>query len=360
MTTPSGTTLAGRTTLRVGGPAADWVVVDDEEALTGQVIRCDAAGIPVLLLGGGSNLLVGDDGFPGTVIDIATTGVAVAESGDGRVRLTLAAGEVWDDVVARTVAQGWSGIEALSGIPGRVGATPIQNVGAYGQDVSQVIESVRVLDRLSGTVIDLVATDCGFGYRSSVFKAQPHRWVVLGITIVLQANGVGAVRYPELARELGVAVEATAPVGAVRAAVLALRSRKGMVLAADDPDTWSAGSFFTNPVLGPAEAAALPSACPRFPSDHGTKVSAAWLIEHAGMGPGFALAPDAPAAISGRHALALTNRGTATASDILALAREVRRRVEATFGVELTPEPTLVGCSLDVVPGDGLPGVPAP
>lgn len=347
MTPPPGRSLAPRTTLRVGGPADDWVVVRDDDALVAEVLRCDAEGQPVLLLGGGSNLLVGDAGFRGTVIDIATTGSIVEELDDDRVRLTLAAGEGWDDIVSRTVARGWSGIEALSGIPGRVGATPIQNVGAYGQDVSQVIESVRVLDRAVGSVLDLSASECAFGYRSSIFKAQPDRRVVLAVTMVLGASGQGVVRYPELARELGVAPEASAPVAAIRGAVLALRARKGMVLMADDHDTWSAGSFFTNPVLSAGEAANLPSECPRFPAEQGTKVSAAWLIEHAGMGPGFALAPDARAGISHRHALALTNRGAATASDILDLACEVRRRVRDEFGVVLMPEPTLVGCSLD-------------
>ncbi len=321
--------------------------MEDDDALVAEVLRCDAAGVPALLLGGGSNLLVADAGFPGTVIDVSTTGANVDELADGRVRVTLAAGEGWDDIVSRAVAHGWSGIEALSGIPGRVGATPIQNVGAYGQDVSQVIESVRVLDRVSGAVIDMPASDCAFGYRSSIFKVEPDRWVVLGITIVLHASGEGIVRYPELARELGIAPETSAPVAAVRGAVLALRARKGMVLVADDPDTWSAGSFFTNPILDAEAAMSLPAECPRFPSDQGIKVSAAWLIEHADMGPGFALHPEAQAAISHRHALALTNRGSATAADILDLAREVRRRVHEQFGVVLTPEPTLVGCSLD-------------
>ncbi len=338
-------TLAERTTLRVGGPADDWVVARTGAELVDAVLSAEAAGTRVLLLGGGSNLLVADTGFAGTVVEVASRGIEVDVVGDV-VHLAVAAGEPWDDVVAHAVAQGWSGIEALSGIPGRVGATPIQNVGAYGQDVSQTVASVRVLDRTDGEVRTLDGADCGFGYRMSRFKADPGRWAVLSVTLRLSASGHGVVRYSELASALGVAVGEKAPVGQIRSSVLALRSRKGMVLDEADPDTWSAGSFFTNPVVDDVVALRIPEACPRYPSAFGTKLSAAWLIEHAGIGRGFALSAAAPAAISGKHTLALTNRGGATAADIVDLARVVRAAVRARFAVELDVEPTLVGVRL--------------
>ena len=334
-------TLAERTTLRVGGPADDWVVARSEAEIVDAVRSADVAGTAVLLLGGGSNLLVADAGFPGTVVEIDSRGMRVND--DEGVELTVAAGESWDAVVAHAVASGWSGIEALSGIPGRVGATPIQNVGAYGQDVSQTLASVRVLDRSDGGIRTLEGPDCGFGYRMSRFKADAGRWVVLSLTLRLDASGVGVVRYAELARELGVEVAEQAPVEDIRSGVLALRARKGMVLDDTDPDTWSAGSFFTNPVVDDAAAERVPEGCPRYPSAFGTKLSAAWLIENAGIGKGFALSPMSPAAISGKHTLALTNRGGATAADLLDLARAVRAAVQARFSVDLDIEPTLVG-----------------
>lgn len=342
---PNLPTLAERTTLRVGGPASDWVVATTEDELVAAVRRCDADGVPVLLLGGGSNLLVADSGFAGTVIEIATAGVAAEPDGD-LVRVTLAAGEPWDDIVSRAVSRGWSGIEALSGIPGRAGATPVQNVGAYGQDVSQVVTAVRALDRASGQVVELDRDGCGFGYRASAFKREAGRWVVLAVTMQLRTDGRGAVRYAELAQALGVPVGADADVGAIRGAVLALRARKGMVLSADDPDTWSAGSFFTNPVVTDATAAAIPADCPRYPADGGVKLSAAWLIENAGIAKGFAVSPGSRAAISGKHTLALSNRGGASAADVVDLARTVRDRVQSRFGIELAAEPVLVGLTL--------------
>ena len=337
-------TLAECTTLRVGGPARDWIVAETEDDLVDAVRRLDAAGEPVLLLGGGSNLVVSDGGFPGTVIEIATRG-ADAESVEGGVRLALAAGEPWDDIVSRAVAHGWAGIEALSGIPGLVGATPVQNVGAYGQDVAQVITAVRALDRSTGEVIELSGAECDFGYRTSRFKRDTDRWVVLSVTMALGDGGRGRIGYAELAASLGVPVGADAEISAIRGAVLALRARKGMVLVADDHDTWSAGSFFTNPVVTPDVAAGLPDDCPRYPAEAGVKVSAAWLIEQAGVGRGFAL-PGSHAAVSGRHTLALTNRGGATAAEIIDLARAVRAAVQECFAIELTPEPMLVGLSL--------------
>ena len=340
-TTP---TLSERTTLRVGGAARDWIVADNADDLADAVRALDAAGEPVLLLGGGSNLVVSDSGFAGTVVEIATRG-ADAQVVDDRVLLTLAAGEPWDDIVSRAVVHGWAGIEALSGIPGLVGATPVQNVGAYGQDVGQVVTAVRALDRSSGEVSDMSGADCGFGYRTSLFKREPDRWVVLSVTISLAAGGRGTVGYAELAASLGVPVGGEADISAIRGAVLALRARKGMVLAEHDHDTWSAGSFFTNPVVDAAVAEALPHDCPRYPSDRGVKVSAAWLIEQSGVGRGFAL-PGSRAAISGKHTLALTNRGGATTAEIADLARAVQQRVQEAFRIELSPEPRLVGFSV--------------
>lgn len=337
--------LAEHTTLRVGGPADDWWVAESEDALIAMVGRCDAEGRPVLLLGGGSNLLVADSGFPGTVIEVATTGVDARETDAGTVLLRLAAGEAWDDIVSRAVARGWSGIEALSGIPGRVGATPVQNVGAYGQDIAQVVRSVRAFDRRTSEVVDLAVDDCGFGYRTSRFKRDPDRWVILAVTVELRADGRSPVTYADLASALGVAEGEQVDVASVRGAVLALRARKGMVLQEDDHDTWSAGSFFTNPVISASQATTLPSECPRYPSADGVKVSAAWLIERSGVPRGYSL-PGSHAAISGRHTLALTNRGGATAQEIVDLATDVRDRVREAFGIRLTVEPVLVGVDL--------------
>ena len=337
-------TLAERTTLRVGGPADDWVVAGTEATLVEGVRAADRDSIPVLLLGGGSNLLVSDQGFAGVVVQIDTRGIEVRRTA-GSVEIAVAAGEPWDDVVSRAVEQGWSGIEALSGIPGRTGATPIQNVGAYGQDVSQVVTSVRALDRRDRSVVDLAPEACGFGYRSSTFKREPDRWVILSVGLRLGLGGLGAVRYHELARVLDVPVGGMAPVDEIRRAVLALRSGKGMVLDWSDHDTWSAGSFFTNPVVSADVAATVPAACPRYPSDEGVKLSAAWLIENAGFGKGFALSPSGPAAISGKHTLALVNRGGASAEELLALARHIRARVEERFGITLQAEVRTVGCT---------------
>jgi UDP-N-acetylmuramate dehydrogenase len=337
--------LAAHTTLRVGGPARDLVEVTSTHELVEVVRALDAAGEPVLVLGGGSNLLVGDAGFDGTVVLVATRGVSQDVASCSGAVVTVAAGEPWDPFVALTVDQGWTGMEALSGIPGSIGASPIQNVGAYGAEVGQHITTVRTLDRSTGRVRTLFAVECGFGYRTSVFKTQPGRYVVLDVTFQLHLGSLSApVRYAELARVLGVEVGTRVPAREVREAVLALRASKGMVLDDADPDTWSAGSFFTNPLLDEAAAAALPEGAPRFPQPDGrTKTSAAWLIEHAGFGRGWG---DGAARLSTKHTLALTNRGSASAGDVLALARQVRSGVEQTFGVVLEPEPVLVGCAL--------------
>jgi UDP-N-acetylmuramate dehydrogenase len=362
--------LAEHTTFRVGGPASRMISVSSERELTSVLGELDATGEPVLVLGGGSNLLIGDDGFPGTVVKIDIRGIDSDLAACSGAVITVAAGEPWDDLVGHTVAQGWCGLEALSGIPGLTGATPIQNVGAYGAEVSEVVSQVRTLDRQTGHPRTFFPVECGFGYRTSRFKhpvggdemrAEPveaqrsgpstgsghneGRYVVLSVTFQLRLGSLSApVRYPELARALGIAVGERAPTAEVRAAVLALRRSKGMVLAEDDYDTWSAGSFFTNPVLPAEQAAELPTAAPRFPQPDGrVKTSAAWLIEAAGFGKGYGTGP---ARLSDKHTLALTNRGHARAADVLTLAREVRNGVRARFGITLVPEPILVGCEL--------------
>jgi UDP-N-acetylmuramate dehydrogenase len=360
--------LAGYTTLRLGGPARHFAEAADDTELIAQVWAADERGEPLLVLGGGSNLVVADEGFPGVVVHVATRGVRHEADGDG-VLLTVAAGEDWDTVVAGTVADGLAGLECLSGIPGLAGATPIQNVGAYGQEVAQTVVAVRGYDRERGEVVDLAAADCGFGYRTSAFKrpggragagsGATGRFVMLGVTFRLERSALSApVRYAELARALGVAEGDRAPLGEVRSAVLALRRGKGMVLDHTDPDTRSAGSFFTNPVLDPAAFADLERTVaatlgpgiriPTFPSgpDH-VKVPAAWLIERSGFTKGYpGGAGEGEARISSKHTLALINPASATTASLLALAREITDGVRKSFGVDLTPEPVLVGADL--------------
>ena len=340
--------LADMTTLRVGGPADRVVHAATDIELIEAVTAADAVGEPLLLVGGGSNLLVADAGFRGTVLRIGTRGVLVEPSAPGRVRVRVSAGEPWEAFVATAVESGWSGVEALSGIPGSTGATPIQNVGAYGAEVARVIDSLEVLDRRTGAVGRMAPRDAEFGYRSSALKRTPGQWVVLAVTLDLAMDPMGApVGYAELAALLGVEIGDRAPMTAVREAVLELRRGKGMVLDDSDRDTWSAGSFFTNPILSPAEAEALPDTAPRFAQPDGSvKTSAAWLISHAGFPRGYALHPGAPAALSTKHSLALTNRGGATAEDLLEIARAVRAGVAERFGIVLENEPVLVGCTL--------------
>ena len=335
--------LSGLTTLRLGGPARELVRATTEDELLAAVRRADEAGTPVLLVAGGSNLVVADHGFDGTVVHVATRGVTAAGDLCGGAMVTVAAGEPWDPFVERAVGEGWVGVEALSGIPGSVGATPVQNVGAYGQEVADTVASVRCWDRVDRVQRTFAAADCGFGYRTSRFKQDPDRHVVLDVTFQLRLGDLSApVRYAELARTLGVEVGARAPLAAVREAVLGLRRGKGMVLADGDHDTWSAGSFFTNPFLEPGTS--LPDGAPRWEQPDGTvKTSAAWLIEHAGFTKGYG---NDRVSLSTKHTLALTNRGSARTEDLLALAGEVRRGVHDAFGVWLVNEPTLVGCSL--------------
>ena len=317
--------LAPLTTLRLGGPAERFVEARTDDEVV------EAAPGATLIIAGGSNVVIADEGVPGTVARIVTRGVE--RSG---ARLTVAAGEEWDPLVAMCVAEGLQGFECLSGIPGSVGATPIQNVGAYGQEVSETVESVRVFDRETGRVEDMPAASCGFVYRGSIFKYHDRR-VVLSVTFRMREAGVsGPLRYAELARELDVPVGGSAPLADVREAVLSLRRGKGMVIDPADPDSVSAGSFFTNPILDspPDGAPAWPEADGRF------KVSAAWLIEQAGFQKGYG---NGRAGISTKHTLALVNRGGATTAELMSLAHEIAAGVQARFGVALHPEPVLVG-----------------
>lgn len=333
--------LADFTTFHVGGRAARLIVALDEAELIDVLRQIGPGRDDLLVVSGGSNMLVSDDGFPGTAVVIATTGITAEADGD-RVRLTVAAGETWDDLVAHTLDRGWSGLEMLSGIPGLAGAAPIQNIGAYGAEAASVITEVRAFDRDTDRIVVIPAQQCGFGYRNSMFKQAAGRYVVLGIGLALRVSGLsGPIEYKELATSLGLGLGDRAPLADVRQAVLALRRGKGMVLDETDHDTWSAGSFFTNPLLSPGTAAGLPTAAPRFPQPDGSvKTSAAWLIEQTGFHKGYGLGP---ARLSGKHVLALTNQGGATARDILHLAHQIRDRVRTVYGVTLTPEPQLVG-----------------
>ncbi|MFC2685855.1 UDP-N-acetylmuramate dehydrogenase [Arachnia propionica] len=336
--------LANHTTFRLGGPARRFVEATTEQQLIDTVADCDSRGEPVLVLGGGSNVLIADEGFDGTVVKVATRGVRAEAADCSGAQLEVAAGEVWDDLVARAVAAQWSGMETLSGIPGSVGAVPIQNVGAYGAEVATLIQRVRTWNRAEGAIRTFAAAECGFGYRDSRFKREKGRHLVLRVDFQLPLGELGQpVRYPELARALGVAVGQRAPASRVRETVLAIRRRKGMVLDANDHDTWSAGSFFTNPILTPEQAASLPAEAPRFSAGEGVKTSAAWLIQHAGFPAGHG---SGPARLSTRHVLALTNRGHAATADVLALAREIRDGVRERFGITLVPEVNLVGVSI--------------
>jgi UDP-N-acetylmuramate dehydrogenase len=352
--------LADYTTLGLGGPARSFVPAPTEADLIDAVRAADAAADPVLLIGGGSNLVISDAGFPGTVIHVNTRGIGYAHAPEGTgaavgaVDVTAAAGEDWDGVVAATVAEGLAGLESLSGIPGRAGPTPIQNVGAYGREVAEVITRVRVYDRRDDRILVLGNEDCCFAYRTSLFKSTGARYVVLDVAFRLGAQALSLpVKYAELAAELGVALGERAGVGEVRAAVLKIRARKGMVLSPGDPDTRSAGSFFTNPIITAADFAAAEAAAaargagpvPKYDAGVGlVKVPAAWLIEHAGFNKGYG-APS-PARVSSKHTLALVNTGHATTAELLTLAREIVSGVRDAYGVTLTPEPTLIGVSL--------------
>jgi UDP-N-acetylmuramate dehydrogenase len=352
--------LSSYTTLGLGGPARTFMQVDATDELIAGVSAADRAGEPLLVLGGGSNLVVSDAGFDGTVIRVATNGIDIRRAGD-QCEVTVAAGENWARLVDWAVSEDLAGIECLAGIPGLAGGTPIQNVGAYGQEVRITITEVQVFDRSTRAIEKFGNAACDFAYRTSIFKrtawpgSPTGRYVVLEVTFALRRDSLSApVRYAELAGRLGVGVGDQAPLGKVRDAVLELRRGKGTLLDPGDPDTASAGSFFTNPVLDrPAFAeveriavAAWPGTqVPSYPAeDDCVKVPAAWLIERAGFTKGFE-GPGA-ARISTKHSLALTNSGGATAADLMGLARQVVAGVRERFGVELTNEPTLVGLEL--------------
>ena len=342
--------LADYTTLRIGGLADKFVEVGTEDDVITAVRDADAAGEPVLLLSGGSNVVIGDEGFPGTVLLLRTRGVRLIDRDDRGALVRVAAGEPWDDLVADTLERGMSGLEALSGIPGSAGATPIQNVGAYGQEVAHTIEAVHVYDRHEDEMRVLSLPECGFAYRSSIFK-HSDRWLVLDVDFRLAESAESApIRYVELARHLGVEVGERVSAARVRETVLKLRASKGMVLDPEDPDTRSVGSFFTNPVLSAEDWARVQDRLvdagepPSWPAPNGTvKVPAAWLIEKAGFAKGYG---GSTVAISSKHTLALTHRGGGTTTALLELAREIRDGVRDRFGVVLHPEPVLVNCSL--------------
>ncbi|WP_025158046.1 UDP-N-acetylmuramate dehydrogenase [Leifsonia aquatica] len=376
----SPTPLAALTTMRVGGAPARLLAPADRDALVAAALDVWASGDDWLLLGGGSNTIAGDDGFDGTVLRIVTRGVERLDAPKGRVRLRVQAGEPWDDLVALTVRNGWAGIEALSGIPGSTGAAPVQNIGAYGQEIESALLGVEFLDYQSGEIQTLSKTQLGLGYRMSVLKGGL-QGIVLSVDLELADNavpgGIGAplsapVAYAQLADALGVTIGSRVPVAELRRAVIALRSSKGMVLDPDDPDSVSAGSFFTNPIVSEDFARSLPRTAPRWPvtppepaavigltptgvhtadippladGPYDVKLSAAWLIENAGIRRGYSL-PGSGAGISTKHTLAIVNRGGATAQDVVQLASFIQARVQSEFGVLLRPEPVLVGTVL--------------
>lgn len=345
--------LGPLTTLELGGQARYFVDAPDEATLGRAILWGTERAQPVFILGGGSNLVVVDAGFAGLVIRMQTRGVSF----DG-LRVTAAAGEGWDDLVAQTVARGLCGMECLSGIPGTVGAAPIQNVGAYGQDVSDTLESVRVRDRLSGEVLNLAASQCGFGYRQSLFKRVPDRYIILSATFVLHAGPPEAPRYAELTAALG----HRSSVGEVRASVLELRRKKSMLFDPDDENRRSAGSFFMNPVVTRATADRVqkialeqglirdPSQMPQYSGgDDQVKLAAAWLVERSGFAKGFRRGA---VGLSSRHALALVHHGGGNTTALLALARDIRTKVETQFAIRLIAEPVVLGaCGPDVLEG---------
>ena len=338
--------LAPLTTIGIGGPARFFLRASTVDQIRDGLAWAGQRNHPVFILGGGSNLLISDEGFKGLVIQVDLRGVTV-ESEDRFATVKAAAGESWDGFVARAVQNGWAGIECLSGIPGSIGATPIQNVGAYGQDVSETIVRVEALDRETGLVRTFTNGECRFGYRASLFKNhERERYVILSVTFRLERGGAAAVRYPELKRYLEERAESLEDLSTVRDAVIAIRKRKGMVLDANDPDTRSDGSFFMNPILTTAEFKAFRARpetenAPNFPGgDDTVKLSAAWLIEYSGFHKGFV---HKNVGLSSKHTLALINRGGGTAREAVELVRMVQDRVREKFGVEIHPEPNFIG-----------------
>ncbi len=336
------TRLAEFTTLRVGGPAKSIIRATTEEELIAAVSAADAAKEPLLILGGGSNILISDAGFHGTVIIVETSGNSYEIDACSGGMLQVAAGVGWDEFVAFTLEKGLANLESLSGIPGTIGGAPIQNIGAYGHEISETIARVRTYDRIDGAIKTFTAAECNFAYRTSIFKESGDRYVILDVTFHLR-NGEQSlpIAYPELASALGLRVGDRAPIMDVRNAVLALRRNKGMLTGMGIN---SAGSFFTNPRLSHAVAEKLPVDAPRWPQEDGSvKTSAAWLMERAGVKKGETLGG---AAISDHHVLALTNPGNATASDLVELARSAQAKVKSEFGITLEAEVRLVGVTL--------------
>ena len=338
--------LADHCTMGVGGPARYFMEAHDESAVLAAFEWARARRAPVHVLGGGSNIVVADEGVDGLVVKIALRGVDTREA-DGAVELTAAAGEPWDELVRRSVERGWAGLECLSGIPGLVGATPMQNVGAYGQEVSDTVSVVRALDTSTGRIVAFGNRECRFTYRDSLFRSgEPDRYVVLSVGYRLRPNGPATVRYVDVEKNLAARGIATPTLAEVRASVIAIRRSKSMVLDLRDENRRSCGSFFTNPIISAAELAAVEAragdpAMPRWPLTEGrVKLSAAWLIEHAGFARGVT---DGPIGLSTRHTLAVVAHDGARARDVVAFARRLRAAVEQRFGVRLTPEPVFWG-----------------
>ncbi len=345
-------TLAPHTTLGIGGPARFFVRAKAESHILHALDYARAKGCPIFILGGGSNIVVSDAGFPGLVIKIEIPGIQPCD-GKNSARLSVGAGVEWDAFVQYCVNQNLAGIECLSGIPGTVGGTPIQNVGAYGEEVSEVILEVRAFDRNSNSIKKLNRDDCGFGYRSSIFNTtQRERYVILSVDFELHPDGIPRIDYEDLQRDLGMGSK-NPTLGDVRKAVLQIRKTKAMVLMNGDPDSQSAGSFFKNPVMSPATVASVEErarargtispteSIPRLEAPQGNeKLSAAWLVEHSGFHKGY---KHGRAGISNKHALALINRGGASAQDILDLMQRIQAGVRASFGVDLKPEPIFIG-----------------
>ena len=333
------TNFADLTTLRVGGPVARLINARSESEILAATLERD-----LLVIGSGSNLLVRDDGYPGTVLKIVTSGRKIESDACSGATVTLAAGEEWDSFVEYAVAHDLAGVETLAGIPGLVGAAPIQNIGAYGNEIAKSIARVRTFDRTTSTITTLAATECVFGYRTSRFKAEPDRWIILEVTLQLRTGSESdPIKYQELAEVLGVNIGDRAPLREVRDAVLELRKRKGMVLDPGDRDTWSAGSFFMNPIVASVTSASLPESAPKWQTSTGVKVSAAWLIEQAGFAKGDRLGG---AGISGKHSLALINAENGTAVELVALANRIRISVHDKFAIWLEPEVRLIGLTL--------------
>ena len=337
------TELRDYTSLRVGGPAKKFVEVGTESEIIAAIEAAEDS--PILIIGGGTNILVSDSGFEGTVIRITSHSMQSEFDACSGATLTIGAGENWDEFVASTLDRGFAGLETLSGIPGTVGAAPIQNIGAYGHEVSEFITRVRTYDRQAKGVKTFTNSECEFSYRNSHFKAHPGRYVVLDVQFNLRKGELTtAITYAELAKKLGIEVGHKAPIAATRRAVLELREAKGMLLNPSDRDSWSAGSFFTNPIVSQEIAAQLPDGAPKWPTADGkVKTSAAWLIENSGIHKGDS---HGGARVSTKHVLALTNAGNATATDIAELAKSAQKSVFEKFGITLEAEVNLVGITL--------------